>query len=161
MNEPSEARREARRCAIEAMRRQFETEGNPLYAWDAFAWARSDGLPVPEWVLVYMDQAAKALGSLVNQAGEGRALKDPASSVSAAFGMKTSRGTPTVFHRVAGRRDWEWLAQGEQVAAHRRAGNNETDAIYLVAKDLGKGKSTIRDAWKRYVNEFPDTALRK
>lgn len=39
----------------------FEEEDNPLFAWAAFHTAREKKLPIPEWVLRYLDGTAKRL----------------------------------------------------------------------------------------------------
>jgi len=46
---------------LSVFREDFEAEGNPLCAWDAYLLSRKDGVPVPEWVLQYFDMVGKRL----------------------------------------------------------------------------------------------------
>jgi hypothetical protein len=166
--------------AIDAAEILFKEGQNPLFALDAYSRARSSALPVPEWVLQYLDASVRELGQWVRAAQTGIAIPDVATKVTAAFGMKRGKGQATVFAEFADQwLNWEWAALGERVAVYVRSGNNETDAIQLVADDLVAledavhkmgviasknpvpGKSKIRAAWKRYIQEFPDTALPK
>jgi hypothetical protein len=157
--------------ALEAARRQFETSGNPLFAWDSYARARSDELPIPEWVLLYFDATARRLGGVVQQAQAGQPIARPGNKVAEAFGMKVT-GSGSVFARFAGVwLDWDWAAIGSQVAGYIRQGDKESFAIENVFKDLTfadeeaqrrglrrslvPSASTIGRAWRRYKKELP------
>ena len=39
----------------------YRHSGNPMHAWRAFDIARHGGIPIPDWVLEYLDPVAKAL----------------------------------------------------------------------------------------------------
>ena len=39
----------------------FADADNPYFAWEAYSLCREFGAPVPDWVLVYLDRAARAL----------------------------------------------------------------------------------------------------
>lgn len=65
---------------LEALGRLFEDEGNPTLPWEAWRWARNYRLPVPDWVLGYLDDCARRMrtGLMANALSEtdavGRAL---------------------------------------------------------------------------------------
>ncbi len=40
---------------------KFVSDGNPLRAWQAFAWSRQHSRPLPEWVAAYFDGVSAAL----------------------------------------------------------------------------------------------------
>jgi hypothetical protein len=46
---------------IEEMKEQYENEKNPLFVWEAYQIARKWDIPLPEWVLKYLDDAAEEL----------------------------------------------------------------------------------------------------
>lgn len=49
------------RQSIEELHLLYRNSGNVLHAWAAFREARGAGLPIPEWVLGYLDKCAFAL----------------------------------------------------------------------------------------------------
>jgi hypothetical protein len=46
---------------LDRFRDSFQEEDNPLFAWAAICIARKTGRPIPEWVLQYLEEAAKRL----------------------------------------------------------------------------------------------------
>jgi hypothetical protein len=49
---------------LEFEEQEFQRTGNPVYAWGAYRTARAARLPVPDWVLGYLDGAADMLARL-------------------------------------------------------------------------------------------------
>jgi hypothetical protein len=47
---------------LDMMRRKVVEEKNPLHAWEGYKLARYLNVPIPEWVLEYLDTCAVALG---------------------------------------------------------------------------------------------------
>lgn len=177
MVDKAAARRRAQQNVIDAAEREFRSTGNPVFLWEAYLRARREGLPMPEWIFCYLDDAARQLGALVDQAEAGRSISEPDAQIARAFRMKVGRGKDTVFVQFVRRRlNFEWLAIGEDVAEHIRSGMNETDAIAQVADDMADVEqqaqeagyvtsadepavnptpsgSTVRQAWLRYKQE--------
>ena len=46
---------------LETFRKLYEGENNPLWAWLAYNMARTWGVPLPEWVLIYLDDVSHKL----------------------------------------------------------------------------------------------------
>lgn len=65
---------------LEALEGIFEDDGNPTLPWEAWRWARHHRLPVPAWVLAYLDDCVRRMrtGLMANEFSEteavGRAL---------------------------------------------------------------------------------------
>lgn len=81
--------------AIDDSRQSYEENGNPLFAWQAYEMARKADLDVPDWVLGYLDNVARAIGN-VTPLGDKR-VRDQAAS---ALGLRGQGG---------GRSDWTRL----------------------------------------------------
>jgi hypothetical protein len=54
-------KREACRYLIEDLKDYYEKLGNPLFVWEAYQVARKWDIPLPDWVLKYLDEAAEGL----------------------------------------------------------------------------------------------------
>lgn len=50
-----------RKRTLEGLRLDYEATGNPLAAWDGYLFARANDLPLPDWILKYLDGTAKRL----------------------------------------------------------------------------------------------------
>ena len=46
---------------FETYRKLYEFENNPLWAWIVYRRARTWGVPIPEWVLIYLDDVSQKL----------------------------------------------------------------------------------------------------
>ncbi len=46
---------------LERYRKLYEFENNPLWAWLGYRKARTGGVPIPEWVLIYLDDVSQKL----------------------------------------------------------------------------------------------------
>ena len=46
---------------LEMIHKYYEFENNPIWAWLAYQRARTWGIPIPEWVLIYLDDASQKL----------------------------------------------------------------------------------------------------
>jgi hypothetical protein len=46
---------------LEQLHNKFVKDANPLHVWQAYQWVRQFGLPVPDWVMAYLDQVANVL----------------------------------------------------------------------------------------------------
>jgi hypothetical protein len=137
---------------IEIERRCFAETGNPLHAWAAYSFARVVNAAVPDWVLGYLDSAARNLFDLTaeHQSQQKGREKEIAPKIAAAFGI---RGTV-----LSGYRD-NWVVHGANVRHLMREGHQETYAIDYVAEAAGVSTSTVRRALKRYDRLYPDQGI--
>lgn len=63
---------------LEQARKLYDETGNPLYAWQAYNFARQFAISIPEWVAEYLDRAAVNLMFLDRGKGRIRDLLGPA-----------------------------------------------------------------------------------
>jgi hypothetical protein len=70
--------------SIDRARILFEKTENAFHAWEAYRWARRNKQPVPDWVMAYLDDSAKALEE---------AKPSNAKQVAQAFGMAVKGGS--------------------------------------------------------------------
>ncbi|HZK91011.1 MAG TPA: hypothetical protein VFC56_12765 [Stellaceae bacterium] len=161
--------RAAQERAIEAARKNFVDTRIPLFVWEAYARCRHGDIPLPEWVLIHFDETARRLGALDEKARSGNLPRDHRAETIAAFGMNVE-GRGSVFARYADRwpGDWEWVAIGESVAEHVRAGKMVKSAIGDVVEQLAceyavaapgpkavPSEDAVKAAWYRYKAAFP------
>ena len=64
------------------MREAIRTQ-NPVYAWQAYLYARKNHQPIPDWILTYFDAAAERLMRLAN----GRPPRDWRTAILKALGF--------------------------------------------------------------------------
>ena len=138
---------------IEVARDAYERDGNPLDVWSAYCEARESGLPVPDWILTYLDRCAVALLNLGSDSAHGKSVTVPSAAIAEAFEMKRpgKGGRGSVFSKFTNRR---WIFYGGTVALYMRQGDQETDAIEDVARKNGVSAATVRRAYKKYINAF-------
>jgi hypothetical protein len=149
-----ELRRADQQRVMDAAEGKFRTERIGLFALDAYARARNEGLPIPEWILGYFDEATRSLGKLVDMTRDGKPLKgDPSVSIAAAFLLKSGRGKPTVFRSFVDQwyGNWEYMAIGENVAELERGDLPQDHAIDMVAYYEGGQDPEKRDEKGRPV----------
>ena len=137
---------ERARRAIQAAEMAWLERNNPVYPCIAFAEARTAWLPVPEWVLKYLDGAmdkARAVAGRTPQIEISQAIGD-------AFGFK-SAGAGTVFTRAD---DLTWVHWGWLV--DRKIGRGDKPYVAVrrsplaATSDTSPSESTVRRAWQRY-----------
>jgi hypothetical protein len=133
----------------------YARDSNPLHAWEAFRAARANGLGVPQWVLGYLDNAAKTLLAIRDKKANGTPPKREAEQAGKAIGFKKGRGengffADTVqlefdreihFHMIE-------LYKKEQVRLNGRKPNLEA-ARKALAKSRNTSEGTIRRALDR------------
>lgn len=87
---PDEAREAIATVFIGRRRVMYESDGqNPIHAWLAYRVARYLRVPIPDWVLEFLDGAAKAISS------PGINRKEAAKAVGLSARGKGGRGTPS------------------------------------------------------------------
>ncbi len=56
--------------SLDGFKLDYEETGNPLAVWDAYQFVRENSLPLPEWILKYLDGTAKRLMRTDNKANK-------------------------------------------------------------------------------------------
>lgn len=126
----------------------FKATGNPMHAWAAYATARVNNVPAPEWVLKYFDSIARELLRLSHQASE-RGAKDLAPEIAKGMGLKGAalKG----YHRD------EMIFALNVRTRVKRDGTGAVDAAVLeVAEAANVSSSTVWRAWVKYKDHLPD-----
>ncbi len=153
--EKDERQIEQARSTIAHAREKYEKSGNPVYVWQAYLETRRAGLGLADWILEYLDSVSSEISSLARKVGRGQQPTDVWGGVAEALKFKkpgrTGRGN--VFTDFF---DNIWIFLGHTVAFYMNQGDKEIYAIEDVAKKNGVSTSTVRRAWKRYQQEFPD-----
>ena len=134
---------------IEGARTVYERGGNPLDVWLAYWEARESGLPVPDWVMTYLDRCAVALLNLASDSAHCKSVTVPPTAIAEAFEMKRpgQGGRGSVFSEFTNRK---WTFYGLIVDHYMRQGAKETDAIENAARKTGVSAATVRRAYKKY-----------
>lgn len=119
-----------------------DQEDNPLYLWAILHICRRDNHPVPERVLLYLDDVARRLMELA--ARKERPERKASAEVYEALGM-SKKGSRTPFDRLE-------IDQRNRLAAGRvlvrvMSGEKLTPAIMEVAEEMGMSDSSVRDAY--------------
>jgi hypothetical protein len=142
------------RLQVEEYRRRYLKTGNPVYAWRAYAECRSAHRDIPDWVLEYLDEPARAFWrwSMV-----GRPPKELGEALADALLMRRPgrKGPGTVFAEVFP--DKESRALAVEVYQRVRAGEKPYLAVENAAKTAGVSRSTVQRAWDRHMDEFRAT----
>ena len=152
MSHPDEMLEVEKRCFL-------ETE-NAMHVWAAYSLARVCDAPVPDWVLRYLDRAARNLLALSAEAQEAGG-KDLGPKIASALRLegKPRSGSPLVTYHA------DWMVFGMTVRDRMtRVGRDgrtdlETYAIDDVANEAGVSKATVRRAFKLYDALFPGDAI--
>lgn len=87
--------------------------GNPLHVWRAYLECRGHGLPIPGWILAYLDRVAGRLWQLT--ADGSRTPEDPSPVIAESLEMKRpGRSGQCVSPLRPDRRRWSatWLSPG-------------------------------------------------
>jgi hypothetical protein len=126
----------------------YQTTKNPLHVWNAYRLHRLSNIEPPKWTLEYFDRAGEELWKLHEAAARGEKIKTE--DIAKAFEF----GRVDLFSKFTEFPEWQRIAT--DVFAKIRNGCQETYAIDDVAKARGLSKSTVRLAWKRAQDNFPE-----
>lgn len=137
------------RLYVESYRRRFEQGRNPVYAWRAYAESRGHHLPIPGWVLEYLDSPAGDFWqwSMAGRPPEGRELGE--ALVDALLMRRARKGPGTVFGEVFPDKDSMELAAGVHLKV-RLERFKVDQAVDEVAKAHKVHRSTVLRAWARH-----------
>lgn len=146
MSHPEDMLEVERRCVVET--------DNVMHAWAAYSLARVCDAPVPDWVLRYLDKAARNLLALSAEA-QSSGGKHLGPKIAKALGLASAgAGSPLVSYHA------DWQVFGMNVRARLPGfGGKEYLAIESVAADAGVDKSTVHRAFKLYTALFPGEGI--
>jgi hypothetical protein len=130
----------------------YGVTGNPIYVWNAFLTARSEGVPLPDWVLDYLERAAEGLMQLFTNPPE-----NPGTATLEA--LELHRMGPSAFRSF--KDNPRPLRYVSAVFKRRALGTKTGDAIKEAAKEMRVSEPTIRRAWRAYCQSVAKTVTVK
>ena len=145
---------------IEIERRCLAATDNPMHAWAAYSFARVAGEPIPDWVLGYLDLAARDLFKLAMEASAAGG-KDLGPKIAKALRLdgKPRSGSPLATYHS----NWKVLGVSVRDRMNRPdcegRTDKETHAVEAVAAQHGVSASTVSRAFKLYDQLFPGEAV--
>ena len=123
----------------------YRRTGSPLAALAGYMSARSAGVPIPEWVLAYLDQSAENIWRLTQTPPA-----EVAPAVAQAFGFveggRTGRGS--IFSELCNRM---WIGHGYFAEREIQRGEKPYLAYSWVASVCGISAATARRAHEKYL----------
>lgn len=135
----------ARELGRERDRVSYQETGNPLFVWQAYKFQRLMSSEVPEWVFLYLDNVAESLLSFTDKD------RCDASFVAKALDLDTRQGERSAFKGF----DQDMAFKlGPAVLRAIADGSQETYAIEAVAKERGVSESTVRRAYKGFMDIY-------
>jgi hypothetical protein len=144
------------KAALDELEADFSRDENPVFAWEAFAIARNNGLEVPEWVMEHLEDVADRLMAIRQEVADGKAVKKETDRVGKALGFgKKSAGRVGFFeHSTKLERDREiyfkvtdWLNEEKKRWPDRLP--KRTSAYEEVAASMGLDRSTVQRSYSR------------
>jgi hypothetical protein len=132
---------------IQAAKRGWDDNRNPIYVCVAFREARAAQLPIPEWVLEHFDRAMEEINTLWTDPPPAKKIN---AAVAAAFGFSVKSG-PSLFTQA---KDPKWIYLGHLVWAQVQQGHSEYNAKMYVAVQERANFSTVDRAWTRYKRVY-------
>lgn len=149
--------------------RQYQETGNPAFVWLAYGYCRTSGVPLPLWVLQYLDRCYENIEHAVfRHEAKGEPSASITASIGAIFGFKSGRGrgnwisqissTMSAFvqnklfrrgdrHRRSGLAPGKMLDIGRAVDA---AGGKQYWAVEAIAAEHGVSVGTVRKCHRAY-----------
>ena len=128
----------------EALEILFRKDQNPLYAWRAYQNCREHKIPIPDWVLAYLDSSAGKLLDI-------EFPEQPAHETYAALGLNR-KGRGTLYKRFLDA-DNRFKAVCEVISGNDEA-LRKIDIYGKVADRMGVETSTIQKWCKAYMHLF-------
>jgi hypothetical protein len=136
----------------EVAKKLYDISDNPLHVWSAYRLHRAARYDLPAWILEYFDRVASKLFELEKAIKRGEKI-EPATAAAAALEIGQS-GRGNFFKNFGEYPGWAGIAAN--VYERIKQGDKETYAIEVVAGESGKSKSTVRRAWKKATDSFPE-----
>jgi hypothetical protein len=130
----------------------YEQTGIVFYVWDAFRFCRANGLPIPTWVLRYLDRSAEKILNLA-KSNKGRRFPQQARQIGIALGFSGRRGRPNLFEQMKRRERIEKIVREVEDAITKR------NKLYLAYEDVGHlnktSPATVRRLYLAWRKERP------
>ncbi len=126
---------------FEAYRKLYEFENNPLWAWLVYQRARTWGVPIPEWVLIYLDDVSQKLWG--KHSGS---VREALGFAYKGRGKRYDQYLRTIRdHRLA-------IVVDQQIRKNiKEIGQEQIVAAYeSVAEEYGENFSTVRRAYEKF-----------
>lgn len=83
--------------------RQYRATGNPAFVWLAYGFCRTSGVPLPQWVLEYLDGCYEGIEQAIfRHEAKGEPAASVAAKIGAIFGFKSGRGRRNWISEVSG-----------------------------------------------------------
>lgn len=130
-------------ASLEDKRRQYESTGNPMWAWSALQEVLEYDLPLPAWLREYLlESALLLLGTAADD------KPNYSARILAALGFRRRRGTDDLREYSA---EMDALVRGLMVdlRVRLRGMSMKKAAEDLEAKE-GVSSRALQDAWNRY-----------
>jgi hypothetical protein len=144
-------------------REGFEETENPVHAWEGWRFYRRSRLPLPEWMLLYLDRCAEVVdrlsGGAVVQSAIGRSYwkkelrwseavpeDNIPRAISVGFGFTSDRGRPSAFTAQA--RELRDSLLAFEAAIRIGTGRKPADAYAEVAGRYQVDERTVERIYK-------------
>ncbi|MEX6506950.1 hypothetical protein [Jiella sp. M17.18] len=139
---------------VDVLRRLYEEDENPLYAWEAYRDCQEAGLPVPPWVQEYLKSCADSLLLVKARSDRGERIAKQSEEISVAMKMKKPgvSGAGTAFSRSS----TKWIDTALAVFRRMEQGDKQYLAIEYVAKDTGRSQASVGRALARLHALYPE-----
>jgi hypothetical protein len=139
---------------LDRLRKHFERDKNPAFAWMGIAHCFELNSDFPDWVLTYLKSSTAAVlradGLDKNKnTSEDKTFEREAERIGKALGFGRSEGETGSFEDAYKALTDEMLH--EAVLTQLAAGEKEYRAYDIVAKERGFSKSTVRRAFLRFA----------
>ena len=148
----------------EHRRQEYERTRNPVYAWNEWRQCRTDGTPIPEWVVSYFDRCAEAVHQIerkeflktaigcsvlreLGQSSDSMPGKVPRDVVEG-FDFESSRGKPSPFTSAA--RETSNTVIMFYVVVHIGLGKKLSDAYLEAAQRFSVDARTIERIYTQH-----------
>ena len=132
---------------LEMIHKYYEFENNPIWAWLAYQRARTWGIPIPEWVLIYLDDASQKLWG-----AHSRSVREALGFAYKGRGKRYGQYLRTIRdHNLA-------VAVDQQIRQNiKKIRQEQLVAAYgLVAEEYGENFSTVRRAYEKFKELLGD-----
>jgi hypothetical protein len=112
---------------------RYHTDHNPCHVWQAYGYARAAGVPIPDWVLGYLDRVAETMHvRSINPPTERQIARAAADALELPRG-----GRKNVF--------LEWPKQNHEswIAREVKERLDDGSKLYVAAADIGREHPTV------------------
>lgn len=132
----------------------FQETKNPIYAWRTYQNARGFGLPVPDEILEYLDEAAY---DIVNIANDPPKPNIRPLAIAKALGLgKSGPGADSIFNEYKDR------IHNKEIAIETYENLKQSEKEYIVFEEISQkhkiSESTVRRIYKDHLEKWDEAA---